>query len=94
MPNKTAPQLTDAQMVNARDLWPRWPLLPLKRTNAEKQLDYGFLYADNASDADGVYVYCSDMFTFAALSKEARLLVERKEYPTVAAMLADGWRVD
>lgn len=74
--------------------WPRWPFLPLKRSPQYRGEDLGFLYADNARDEDGVYVYLANLFGMADMTPEQRSAIKRLDYPTVDAMLADGWMVD
>lgn len=72
--------------------WPRWPYLPMKR--GDQNSDLGFLYADNATDKDGVKLYRTNIFAWADMTPEQRKVVEVLEYPTVGALLNDGWRID
>lgn len=72
--------------------WPRWPYLPMKR--GDQNNDLGFLYADNATDQDGVKLYRVNLFAYGEMKPEERAAVEVLEYPTVGALLNDGWRID
>lgn len=72
--------------------WPRWPYLTMKR--GDQNQDLGFLYADNATDKDGVKLYRVNILEYGSMTAEQRAAVEVLEYPTVGALLNDGWRID
>lgn len=72
--------------------WPRWPILPMKR--GPQNEEQGFLYADNATDDDGVILYKANFLEWADMTPEQRQQVNRINYPTVRSLLDDGWRVD
>lgn len=102
---KQTVQHDDAQMIFDPDRWPAWPYLPIKRGNnklAEGNL--GIIWVGGGqykfNDATGkpemvmpVRVYGAYLFD---LPKDAEAFKATKshEYPTVGALLADGWMVD
>lgn len=88
-----------AERARARDFisslkWPRWPVLPMKRPRPGEMPEFGFLYADNARDEDTVIVYVTDTYTWRESTPDERAAIKRLTYPTVDALLDDGWVVD
>jgi hypothetical protein len=83
------------------DNWPRWPLLPLKRYNAnakpgEFYMDCGFLIDPTCykqAEAKMITVFKGDIWSLDAIVKIVDIPVW-KSYPTIDAILADGWQVD
>lgn len=77
---------TDAEFIQHPGLWPMWPLLPLKRTrNTSSGLpETGVIIEEETK----FRVYHCSMFTTITPS------TPHTDYPTVNALLADGWVVD
>lgn len=73
--------------IPALRTWPRWPYLPMKRGPQSQEL--GYLYADNATDEDGVIVYVTAFY-----GEGKSRVVNKIKYNTVAECLDDGWRID
>jgi hypothetical protein len=83
----------EAARIRRLKTWPRWPWLPVKRNGAT-----GTIFAD---DIDGpVRVFDVNVFHCSMRAAAAMTLGTpcpwplHGTYPTVEAMLADGWRVD
>lgn len=91
----------DREFILNPVLWPRWPLLPLKRRNDKNPpFDCGLLIAvDPAKGKLATTVFCAYLFGLQNGKTIKELLidnpnVERIEYDNVDALLADGWVVD
>lgn len=82
----------DLQFIPQIRQWPNWPYLPMKRGLRNEEA--GFLYANNATDEDGVIVYLANIFGLYEMTREQRAAIKTIPYKTVAACLDDGWRVD
>lgn len=76
---KAKEPMTDLQFMQSPLVWPRWPVLPLKR-HRDHNLECAFLYAEGTPK-----VYLGDIH--AEVNKT-------KEYKTFEEIIADGWRVD
>lgn len=74
--------------------WPCWPLLPMKKDVPGNWPEIGFLYADYASDKDGVKLYHASFMDFGEMTPEQRKEVKVTEFATVGALLDAGWRID
>ena len=77
--------LTDLEMMSSPNDWPRWPQLPLKRWR-DGEMDCGVI----VEWASGVrpIIYLKNLFqNFAADTPTV-------EYPSLEALVADGWVVD
>lgn len=74
------------------EAWPCWPYLPVKRTKAGEvmEIETGVMceFGITTTKAAAPKVYLANMFTFDP--KRDTLL----EYPDLAAVVNDGWRVD
>lgn len=81
----------DLRMMQDPDAWPRWPVLPLKRSTPDDPLDCAFLmcrFVDSGPDPEvwlGTIYEASDL-----VGDESKHVV----YESWDALLADGWRVD
>lgn len=83
------PQRDEAYLSDVT-LWPNWPFAPLKHTTQRDSTGFPVLGVVLAGDAKPtVYVTCMFGITQQALQE-----CERREYETLAALLADGWTVD
>lgn len=83
----------DRGMVLHPDLWPKWPILPVKRRlyNADgtfKDLECGLM-----SEATKFTVLLVNMFMFPK-TKEDFSNLKRYFYDNVDDLLEDGWVVD
>lgn len=77
----------DAEMMRRPNLWPRWPVLPLKRRSAETGFpETGMLV--EASDVPLTTVLVGTIFDADVFA------LPRKEYESADAIVADGWIVD
>ena len=85
--------MTDAEMIQRPNEWPRWPLLPLVHRKRKARLaDCGFLLEEDAPPYKVYIGYIFSLRSDVPLGEAVKdLLVE--EYPTVEALIAD-WRVD
>jgi hypothetical protein len=74
--------VTDREFILDQDKWPKWPLLPVKRTD-----EWGVIPAGHPA------VYIVNMWGMddRPLSEQASKVYEYKD---VDALLADGWVVD
>ena len=82
-------ELTDKEFIQKPDDWPYWPFLPVKRPKDAGFPEIGVILAIGGK-LSTVY-----LVNINADSLEERIKIsERKEYPNVDAMLADGWIVD
>jgi len=81
----------DAEMICNPQFWPSFVVLPLKRRNAFEERNLGLLF-DEPREA-GYRVFLTNMFMLP-MPKEEFDKVERINYPSVEALLADGWVVD
>lgn len=87
-------QCKDGQFIKETMLWPSWPWLPVKRSAKVGMPDCAALF----DKGDGTYpVYMENLFTMADKCKtdpDFMKKVEVKVYPTLEALLMDGWMVD
>lgn len=96
-------RLEQAQLDRERDLammqspndWPNWPVLPIKKWDKEKhQMDCACIIDEGPlRQSVGIKVYLVSMYQLCEKSKP---LMEHKskEYPSLDALVADGWKVD
>lgn len=81
-----------AGILNCED-WPRWPLLPLKRSGPEiNGLECGLLLAGERPFK--VYRVILFHLKTGPLREQLDQAGVFGEYPTIEAMQDDGWRVD
>ena len=71
--------------------WPLWPWLPMKRYSRNTIADSGLLHAD---DYDSTPCKLYIMNVFMVRSRFPTKDMEVREYPSLDALLADGWEVD
>ena len=84
--SKTAP-ITDKEFIEDPNLWPYWPLLPMKRHNGV-DFQCGLVLQNRPTVVLlGVNIYASDR---AELLERA----PRQSYASIDDMLADGWQID
>jgi hypothetical protein len=74
----------DAQMIASPDEWPQWPLLPLKRRGDDDFPEVGCLLEGQ------LVVYLCNMWSFDTDAPTSRAI----RYPSIEALLDDGWVVD
>jgi hypothetical protein len=72
------------EMLLHPEWWPLWPFLPLKRSK-EGERELGVFYE---STKGKIEVIMSNVFA------DDFCRAPRKEYPSIDALLADGWVVD
>lgn len=78
-------QRCDREMMVRPHLWQHGPVLPLKRGHGHEQEVACFYNPLDRAD----FVLDVNLSLFGPIG-----VVERKTYPTVDAVLADGWIVD
>jgi len=71
-------EMTDIEFLKRADLWPRWPLLPVKRTRWET----GALVEDGETNVAFPAVY------------DPIVGVVLHQYDSLEALVADGWVID
>jgi hypothetical protein len=72
-------------------LWPHWPFLPVKRpTKDGGDVEVGVLYA---TDEPWRHVYRRNLLMLPPTRAEF-LALDKHEYDSLDALLADGWIVD
>lgn len=85
----------EAFISNSRE-WPQWPFLPVK--NTRRKDGQGPLCGVVVESSGKVLpaVFLANLFDLPELYKSGKTLkdVDKIEYPTVAAIVADGWIVD
>lgn len=72
-------------MLRDEDMWPRWPVLPLKRRQADN-VQPGLLYS-----GQGPVVFLTYMYKLSSVKLTD---VEHIRYENYEALRADGWVVD
>lgn len=83
---KTKPERRDdAAFMERSLLWPRWPVLPLKRYVDDK-MECAFML-----EGAGFTLFLGNMYQ---LTEKKPLDFEQKRYATTAEIVADGWMVD
>lgn len=89
----------DRAMISDPTRWPRWPWLPVKRTNSNG-LQCAVVHADkngvpypehNTSEID---VFATNMCEIKNYFPTREMVASATRYPSIDAMLADGWVVD
>ena len=97
---------TEASRIRQLRTWPYWPWLPVKRHNlTTSEVETGIIFADHIDlpdddDANGpVIVWNAPLWptmkaAVAILKGVTPTWPELGRYPTVEAMLNDGWVVD
>lgn len=83
-------QAQDLSMMKDRDSWPRWPLLPLKRSSKEAGVECGFLADDAQTTVFLGTVYELSSGPLMEAVKPLKALV----YDSFEAIVRDGWTVD
>lgn len=80
-------------MMKTPDHWPRWPILPVKRSgHILEPFGCGIMVA--SADC-ALHIYDIDMFLLQSGPLGPQLdAVEHKEYQDYDAILDDGWVVD
>jgi hypothetical protein len=74
-------------MMQKPSLWPRWPVLPVKKPG----LVVGLLMETKWDEPIKPVVWLTDMFTLGSVDWDT---VEKKEYQDFEGLYDDGWRVD
>ena len=75
------------------DLWPRWSVLPIKRSQKQGWPETAMLFADGKPTVYKVNLFSIDDkpgVTWGEKLKDA----EKIEYSNFETLVADGWRVD
>ncbi len=79
--------LDDAAMMRNQSSWPAWPVLPVKKYNKPGEMpDVGTMFAGQTK------VFKCNMFDLSGTEDLTKL--DSFDYPSVEAIIADGWRVD
>ncbi len=91
---------TDKQFIESSGHWPGWPFLPLKR-DRKKYPEHTGMLVDVQRISETFDKNHSSLRTilfasiYAVAAGEVDLKsVKKQEYPSIDAMLADGWMVD
>jgi hypothetical protein len=84
--------------INDSSLWPRWPLLTVKRYPRAGEIECG-LMIDSDDDAERWTVFIFNLWILSGSVDLKALIIDNPEvkrfnYPNVNALLADGWEVD
>lgn len=89
IPPRTAEEKArDLTMLQHPERWPRWPVLPLKRYHGKPDdPELGLIIAGGASP---IRVYLGCIFLFSGPTHTSKYM----EYPSLAAVIGDGWWVD
>lgn len=82
--------IKDIEFIGNPTEWPRWPLLPVKKDDKEEFMGYktGVIFAENPT-----VVRLTNLFMLPPTREEFEQL-PAETYPSVAAMVKDGWYVD
>lgn len=84
----------DANFVTHPDLWPKWPYLPIKRwvkdEKGREDMECGIILG---TETPWSRVFVANIWHLPP-TREEFLKTEKYQYPTVEALLADGWVVD
>lgn len=85
----------DLEMIQNPIYWPRRPYLPVKRDASKGIADkeMGVLWVGTLKTREHVTIHHAYLFLLPKTVEELKAL-PTTTYPTVAAMLADGWVVD
>lgn len=75
----------DAEMMKRPNLWPAWPILPLKRKKGPGESEEGFI----ADSLQPNRVYLANMFMIGVINP-----LPFQDYDSPEAIVADGWKVD
>lgn len=91
------PEQKDEEVRCIKDItmWPRWPLLPVKRYVEGGELEVGFLCATAAPPP--AIIYMANIFALPHATTWRELLdaiPERQEYSSIEEMVNDGWSGD
>lgn len=85
-----ASRTDDLRMIGTPAMWPRWPMLPMKRSGGPGGIECGVLVAGR-----GPKIYLRDLWrmegpTIGDALKGAKVL----EYDSFETMQLNGWRID
>jgi hypothetical protein len=88
-------QKRDLDMLKHPERWPHWPFLPMCKGKPGPMATTG-LVVDLECGVDDHHaaqptVYLANIFSLSSVKLSK---AEKIEYPTLEAMLADGWWVD
>lgn len=83
--------MDDGAFIRHVELWPHYPLLPIKRHIADEDGPECCLLLATAEPWSTVYA--CNLFALPKTVSELRKM-NKYTYPSVEALLADGWRVD
>lgn len=73
-------------MLRNEDMWPKWPVLPLKRYRGQGAMEPGCLYS-----GQGPVVFLTSMYKLSSAALSNMPMVSYESYD---ALMADGWQVD
>ena len=82
----------DLEGMKNPDIWPQWPVLPVKRHSDEKGIEVGLIVEKDMKSPVESIVYLNNMFSLKSwedLDKMPNL-----KYESFEALQADGWVVD
>ena len=84
---------SEVKFIQNTDAWPRWPMLPVKRSNGHKFPTCAILLdsKDYIKNNNNIVVYECNMYS---ASKEAIDKCVKHNYNSIEDMLKDGWMVD
>lgn len=83
----------DLNMMKSPDNWPRWPLLPIKRSKGPGFPQCASLFADGKPTVILTNLWALEDLPGSTYG-EKFANVEKIEYPSFDALVTDGWRVD
>ena len=92
MPSRNPARIDDKSFMESPEKWPHWPLLPVKRPGKGKDCwpQLGLIIIDSVDESKPApVVYLTSLYGDLKM-KDA----EKKEYPSIEALIADGWTVD
>lgn len=88
----------DSDMIDDPTKWPQWPWLPVKRFDTNNRLECAVVYADDSTNVifAGLFSIDEAMEPIPSMPSLRRLKADVKQlkYPSVAALVADGWMAD
>lgn len=81
----------DVKMINSPDMWPLWPVLPMKNRTLKSETEpWGRLGLVFANNLNKVYLMSLDEFH----ADTDLSVIPNIEYASAEAMVGAGWLVD
>lgn len=83
----------DLERMKAHNDWPMWPVLPIKKRVKNSSPECAILFADGRPTVIKTGLYALDDLPGKSYAEKFAGL-QKQEYPTFEALVADGWEVD